>query len=31
VKVLVKGVTYHALEVTRRAGGGWYGRVIFDI
>jgi SHS2 domain-containing protein len=26
----LKGVTYHDLEVSRRAGG-WYARVIFDL
>lgn len=31
VKVLVKGVTYHALEVARRGEGDWSARVIFDI
>lgn len=31
LKVLVKGITYHALEVTRRDEDGWFGRVIFDI
>jgi len=30
-KVLVKGVTYHALTVRPAGGGGWIGRVIFDI
>lgn len=30
IKVLVKGVTYHRLAAEPR-GGGWYGRVIFDI
>ena len=30
VKVLIKGVTWHGLTV-ERAGGGWRGRVIFDI
>lgn len=30
VKVAVKGVTYHGLEVGRR-GGRWRARVIFDI
>lgn len=31
VKVLVKGVTYHGLEVTGSDGAGWHARVIFDI
>jgi SHS2 domain-containing protein len=31
VKVLVKGVTYHALVVRRQPDGGWLARVIFDI
>lgn len=31
LKVQVKGVTYHDLEVRRDAGGGWLARVIFDI
>lgn len=30
LKVLIKAVTYHALEVGP-AGGGWRARVIFDI
>lgn len=30
IKVLIKGVTYHRLAAEPR-GGGWYGRVIFDI
>lgn len=30
LKVAIKGVTYHGLEV-RRAGEGWRARVIFDI
>ena len=31
IKVLVKAATYHGLEVRRDDGGGWHGRVIFDI
>lgn len=31
VKVLVKGITYHALQVAETPGGGWRCRVIFDI
>jgi len=31
IKVLVKAVTYHLLEVRRADDGGWRGRVIFDI
>jgi SHS2 domain-containing protein len=31
VKVLVKAVTYHGLAVERLEGGGWRGRVVFDI
>lgn len=31
IKVLVKAVTYHGLEVREVDGGGWLGRVIFDI
>ena len=32
LEVQVKGVTYHRLEVREEAdGGGWFGRVIFDI
>jgi SHS2 domain-containing protein len=31
VKFLVKAVTYHALEVSPTDGGGWRGRVIFDV
>lgn len=32
LEVQVKGVTYHGLEVREEEdGGGWYGRVIFDI
>lgn len=30
LKVLIKGITYHGLEVLRR-DGGWTGRLIFDI
>jgi len=30
VKVAIKGITYHGLEVRERAGG-WWARVIFDI
>ncbi len=30
VKVLVKAITYHALEV-RHDAGGWQGTVVFDI
>lgn len=30
IKVLIKGVTYHALEVRRR-DGRWWGRIIFDV
>jgi len=29
--VLVKAITHHALEVTRRPDGTWFARVIFDI
>ncbi len=31
IKVLVKGVTYHQLEVREVPGEGWRARVIFDI
>lgn len=31
LKVLIKGVTYHQLEVEELAAGRWRGRVIFDI
>ena len=31
LKVPIKAVTYHALEVARSAAGGWRARVIFDI
>jgi SHS2 domain-containing protein len=31
IKVLVKGVTYHLLEVREVPGKGWRARVIFDI
>jgi SHS2 domain-containing protein len=31
LEVQVKGVTYHRLEVREEPGGGWFGRVIFDI
>lgn len=32
LEVQVKGVTYHRLEVREEGGGGgWFGRVIFDI
>lgn len=31
VRVLVKAVTHHALEVACRADGTWFVRVIFDI
>jgi protein archease len=31
IKVLVKGVTYHALKVVRGDDGRWRGRVVFDI
>ena len=31
VKVQVKAVTYHALEVARSASGGWRATVLFDI
>ena len=31
LKLLVKAVTYHGLEIGRPAGGGWRARVIFDI
>jgi SHS2 domain-containing protein len=30
VKVAIKGITYHGLEVRER-DGGWWARVIFDI
>lgn len=30
VKVLIKGVTYHGLEVVER-DGQWRGRIVFDI
>ncbi len=30
LKVLIKGVTYHGLEVARRPGG-WRARLVFDI
>ncbi len=30
LKVAIKGVTYHGLEV-RREADGWYGKVVFDI
>ncbi len=30
IKVLIKAVTYHALEVTEDAGG-WHATVVFDI
>ena len=30
LKVAIKGVTYHELEV-REEGDGWYGKVVFDI
>lgn len=31
IKVLIKAVTYHALEVGPAAGGGFRARVVFDI
>lgn len=31
VKVLVKAVTFHRLEVRETEGGGWFARVIFDV
>lgn len=31
VRVLVKAVTHHALEVACRPDGTWFARVIFDI
>ena len=31
IKVLVKGITYHQLEVRGAPGEGWRARVIFDI
>jgi len=32
LKVQVKGITYHELEVREEEGGaGWFGRVVFDI
>jgi SHS2 domain-containing protein len=31
MRVLVKAVTHHALEVTCRPDGTWFARVIFDI
>lgn len=31
IKVLVKAVTYHGLEVQQTHDGGWRARVIFDI
>jgi len=31
VKVLIKAVTYHRLEVRETVGGGWFARVIFDL
>lgn len=31
LEVQVKGVTYHQLEVREENGGGWVGRVVFDI
>jgi len=31
VKVLVKAITFHALEVRETGGGGWFARVIFDV
>ena len=31
VRVLVKAVTYHQIEVVRRDDGTWHARVIFDI
>lgn len=31
VRVLVKAVTHHALEVACRSDGTWFARVIFDI
>ena len=31
VKVLIKAVTYHRLEVRETEGGEWFGRVIFDL
>lgn len=31
VRVLVKAVTHHALEVSCRPDGAWFARVIFDV
>jgi SHS2 domain-containing protein len=31
IKVLIKGITYHGLEVVEGADGRWRARVIFDI
>lgn len=31
IKVLIKGITYHGLEVAEDPDGGWRGRVVFDI
>lgn len=32
LEVQVKGVTYHRLEVREEpGGGGWFGRIIFDV
>jgi SHS2 domain-containing protein len=31
IKVLIKGITYHGLEVVQEPAGGFRGRVVFDI
>lgn len=31
IKVLIKAVTFHQLEVRETEGGGWFARVIFDV
>lgn len=31
LKLMIKGVTYHGLEVGPRADGSWRARVIFDV